>query len=155
HRSRSRLARGRGRPGGPARRTHRNRIDARGRLEPLGSVGVDHLGELGMARRRNRNLNLDALCLRHPDQPCESHDDGQLPRNLHLDRTRPKAAKFGLTLPMVWSAGTVWVARTEDLAARTRRLPSRIQAANEWQCSAETCHLGAWREHDGPFETLA
>jgi hypothetical protein len=38
--------------------------------------------------------------------------------NLRLDRTRPKAAKTGFRLPM------------------------------RWQRSDETCHLGAWCEHD-------
>ena len=37
--------------------------------------------------RRNRKPNPDTSSSERPDQPCDSRDDGQLPRNLQLDRT--------------------------------------------------------------------
>jgi hypothetical protein len=49
-------------------------------------VSTNRHGEFGPADCPNRTLNPDTSCQGCPDQPCEPHDNGQLPPNLQLDR---------------------------------------------------------------------
>ena len=58
-----------------------------GQLDDVARRPGVRLGELSAVNHRNRNLNPDTPSPGRPDQPCRLRDDGQLPRNLQLDRT--------------------------------------------------------------------